>query len=145
MYQTKPVELTLFRIKEAETPTITCSQEFVDNCKDIADLAQEAVHVLTLNNKNRVLSRHMVSLGTVNQSIVHPRDVYRAAIVDGASKICLIHNHPSGDYDPSAEDIQITRRIKQAGELLGIPLLDHIIIAREGHYSFQESGLLEDI
>lgn len=112
----------------------------------LLNVLMEASHgvYMTLNIRNKILDRHMVSLGTANQSIVHPRDVFRVAIIDGASRICMIHNHPGGNLEPSRDDYQITDRIQKAGELLGIPLLDHIIIAREGHYSFKESGLLSE-
>lgn len=86
--------------------------------EDMRHLAQEAFCVLTLNTKNRVIKRHLVSLGTVNSTLVHPREVYLPAIRDCASSIIVCHNHPSGDASPSAEDIRITKKLIEAGRTL---------------------------
>jgi DNA repair protein RadC len=115
-------------------------------CVDIAVLAQETFQVLTLNNKNRLINRHMISLGMVDTCQAAPREVFRCAIEDGASNIILVHNHPSGDPNPSSEDVRITKQLVEAGKLLGIPVLDHVIIGRPvlpmdpGYMSMRESG-----
>ena len=93
---------------------------------------QEHFVVLSLNTKNAVIGVHTLHIGTVNSSIVHPRDVFQRAILNNATSIIVCHNHPSGDTKPSQEDIEVTKRIDEAGELLGIELLDHIIIGDGG-------------
>src|ERR1035437_7284029 len=100
-------------------------------CSDIGNLAQESMHVLTLNGRNRLINRHMVSLELANASLTHPRESFRAAIIDGACCVLLLHNHPSGDTTPSAEDVRITRQLIEAGKIIGIQIIDHVIIGRE--------------
>ena len=96
---------------------------------------------LHLDGKNRILCVDMISVGSLNQSIVHPRETFKNSLLSSASSIILIHNHPSGDTTPSSEDIAITRRLRESGELLGIKGLDHIIIG-ESYMSFVEAGLM---
>jgi len=96
---------------------------------------------LHLDGKNRIVCIDEVSVGSLNQSIVHPREVFKTALLSSAAAIVLIHNHPSGDPLPSREDREITRRLKEGGELLGIRVLDHIIVG-ESYLSFVEMGLL---
>jgi len=103
--------------------------------------AKEHFIALHLDGKNRIACYDRVSLGSLNQSIVHPREVFKTACLTSAAAILLVHNHPTGDPSPSREDLDITRRIKEAGDLLGIKLIDHIIIG-ESYLSFVEQGLL---
>lgn len=103
---------------------------------------REHVLAVYLNNKHHVAGFEVVSVGTANSSIVHPREVFKGAIMHGATSIVLVHNHPSGSTDPSAEDRRITTRIREAGELLNIPLLDHVIVAGGSYYSFADAGLM---
>ena len=98
--------------------------------------------VACLNTKNEVNSIEIVSIGSLNASIVHPREVFKSAILSNAASILLCHNHPSGHVKPSNEDIAITERIREAGLILGIPVIDHIIIGKEGYYSFKENNQL---
>lgn len=110
---------------------------------------KEAFVVAFLNTKNRVIDHEVVSVGTINSSIVHPREVFRNAIINKANSVILCHNHPSGgDLTPSTEDINITRRLKETGNLLGIKVLDHLIINginQNEVYSFQAKGVLEAV
>jgi DNA repair protein RadC len=108
----------------------------------INDLDREGFAMLCLNTKNEPTALHMVSTGTLNSSLVHPREVYKLAILANSSAIIACHNHPSGHPDPSKEDIDMTRRLKSAGELLGIDLLDHIILGDGTHASLKEMGLM---
>lgn len=115
----------------------------------IADKAKEHFKLLVLNTRNEVIVIAPVSVGTANASLVHPREVFRAAISHGASSVVLAHNHPSGNPEPSDDDIALTRRLAEAGRLLGIEVLDHIVIGKEdkekglkGFISFKEKGLL---
>ena len=107
--------------------------------------------VILLNRKNRPLARVQITKGTATSSLVHPREVFKPAIIGGASGIIVVHNHPSGDPAPSSADIQVTRQLREAGKTLGIELTDHIVIGdrsgsstsgAKGHYSFREAGLL---
>ena len=95
---------------------------------------------VTLNGAHRVIDVHLVSKGLVNKTLVHPREVFRPAIADNAIAIVLAHNHPSGILEPSKDDIDVTRRIKEAGDLLGIQVLDHLIFSPTEYHSMMEYG-----
>ena len=101
----------------------------------------ERFHCLCINNKNVVVSHRVISQGTVTETIVHPREVFIEAIISQASGIIVAHNHPSGDNTPSFEDINVTKRIAEAGKIIGIPLLDHVVIGC-GYYSFNGDGII---
>jgi DNA repair protein RadC len=103
------------------------------------DRPREVVVVL-LNAKHRAIGINTVSIGTLTASLVHAREVFRPAVTLPTAAVILAHNHPSGDSSPSTEDIELTRRLRQAGELLGIPVLDHVILGDGQHYSFADSG-----
>lgn len=109
---------------------------------ELRDNRKELFLTLLLDGKNRITRKVQVSEGSLNQSIVHPREVFAPAVRESAAAVIFIHNHPSGDPAPSREDREITRRLKEAGEILGIKVLDHIIIGDGSYYSFVESGLL---
>lgn len=103
---------------------------------------KEMFITLHLDGKNKIVCVDLVSVGSLNQSIVHPRSVFQTACISNAAALILIHQHPTGDPSPSSEDISITRRLKEAGELMGIKVLDHIIIGDGEYLSFVERGLL---
>ena len=104
------------------------------------DRRQEHFLCISLNGANEVITTRIVSVGLVNKTQVHPREVFAEPITDRASAVILAHNHPSGNLAPSKEDLQITQQLKEAGETLGITVLDHIIFGQKGHYSFLEQG-----
>jgi len=115
---------------------------------DVANLLQtmkglevEVFVAVHLDGKNRVKKKNLVSLGSLNSSIVHPREVFCEAVRERAAALIVAHNHPSGDQEPSQEDLEVTLRLVEAGKLLGIPILDHVIIG-ESYFSFLEHGLL---
>jgi DNA repair protein RadC len=108
----------------------------------IGDSDREHFDALLLDTRNRVVGVHCVSVGSLNASVVHPREVFKAAILANAAAVILGHNHPSGDESPSAEDTALTQRLKQAGEILGIPVLDHLVLGESAFHSFRERGLL---
>jgi DNA repair protein RadC len=109
----------------------------------LEDSDREQLMVCCLDTKNQPLSMNVASIGSLNSSIVHPREVFKAAILSNAASIIIIHNHPSGDPSESREDLDITKRLKEAGKILGIDLIDHIIIGSEGKYcSLKEKGIL---
>jgi DNA repair protein RadC len=105
---------------------------------ELAGLEQETFHVLLLDGKHRLRRRQRVSEGTLTTSLVHPREVFGPALREGAAAIICVHNHPSGDPEPSREDVEVTRRLIDAGRLLGVPLLDHVVVADEGFVSLRE-------
>lgn len=107
---------------------------------NLLEAAEEYVYLITLNNKNKLTGLFEVSHGTVNSSILSPREIYIRALLLGATNIIIFHNHPSGDPEPSKEDIRITKRLKAAGELLGVELIDHIIVGNY-YYSFREEQM----
>ena len=100
--------------------------------------------ILALNTRNQISGIHTVSVGSLDTSIVHPRGAFKFAILSNASSIILAHTHPSGDTTPSSEDIELTKRLQKAGEVLGIDVLDHIIIGHDNNYlSFRSKGIIE--
>ncbi len=103
---------------------------------------QEYFITITLDGANHVIEKRVISIGTINQSLVHPREVFSSALLDRATSIILAHNHPSGVLQPSVEDINITKRLRDSAKLLGIELLDHIILSKNGYLSFKDEGLL---
>jgi DNA repair protein RadC len=109
---------------------------------ELRDARREQFIVLLLDGKNRITRKVTVSEGSLSQSIVHPREVFVQAVRESAAAVIFVHNHPSGDPAPSREDREITRRLKEAGEILGIKVLDHVIIGDGSYFSFTESGLL---
>lgn len=111
--------------------------------EEIATYDREHLVALYLSAKNRPVGYHVVSVGTLTASLVHPREVFKGAILCNAHALIIAHNHPSGDPTPSREDQEVTKRIKEAGRILGIDLLDHVVIGHNGRYtSFHERGLL---
>lgn len=110
--------------------------------EELAGLKQETFRVALLSAKNELLRVANVSEGTLSGSLVHPRETFRAAIAEGCYSVILVHNHPSGDPEPSPEDIKITRSLADAGRILGIRVLDHIIIARSGFRSLRDMGII---
>lgn len=109
---------------------------------DMAHLTVERVRVLYLDTRNRLILDHHVGDGSIDEAAIHPREVVRRALDVGASALIMVHNHPSGNPEPSTADIQITRRIAEAGRLLGIVVHDHVIVGREGHASLRAKGLI---
>lgn len=103
---------------------------------------QEHFVCITLNGAGEVLGNRTITLGLLNHSLVHPREVFADAITDRAASIICVHNHPSGSLEPSSQDIAITNQLKEAGSIIGIQLIDHIIVSKNGHTSLRERGLL---
>ena len=129
---------------EVET-RISCPKDIYEVLTKVCRIqcnAEEVFILITLNTKNIVTGYFEVHRGTINTSLVHPREVFKRALLNNASNIMVAHNHPSGDPNPSKEDIQITERLKEAGNLLGINLLDHIIVGDDKYISLKEKGIL---
>jgi DNA repair protein RadC len=109
---------------------------------DVRDKRQEHFVCITLNGAGEVLDSRIITVGLLNHSLVHPREVYADAITDRAASVICVHNHPSGSLEPSPQDIAITAQLREAGLLLGIQLIDHIIVTKSGYLSMKERGLL---
>jgi DNA repair protein RadC len=105
---------------------------------ELAGLDRERLLALLLDGQHRLRRTELVGQGTLTSSLVHPREVFRAAIREAAAAVIVVHNHPSGDPEPSAEDLEVTRRLVSAGQLVGIPLLDHVVVAEGGFVSIRE-------
>lgn len=108
----------------------------------LRDERQERFLVILLDSKSRCLGEKTISLGSLNQSVVHPREVFRPAVREAAASVIFVHNHPSGDPEPSREDVQLTERLARTGKLLGIRVMDHVIVGESNYYSFFDQGLL---
>jgi DNA repair protein RadC len=108
----------------------------------IKDKAKEHFKLILLNTRNKIIGISTISIGTLNSNLVHPREVFKEAISHTAASVVFAHNHPSGDPEPSEDDLTITKRLTEAGKILGIEVLDHIIIAKNGFFSFREKGLI---
>lgn len=121
------------------TMRFTSPQAVFDVCGyDMVQLDREHFVVLHLDEKNTIIAKETVSIGSLNQAIVHPREVFKAAVHNGSAALILVHNHPTGDPAPSLEDRCITRRLREAGEIIGIKVLDHIVIGDGSYHSFVE-------
>ena len=124
-------------------PRLTNSKEAADYfLPKLANKDVEQFWCALLDTRNRLIRHITVATGTVNACFIHPREVYRAAITESATGLILIHNHPSGELNPSDEDLSLTRRVMEAGAIVGIRVLDHIIVGPGGHFSFLDAGLL---
>ena len=139
-YSVPVYRLRLVQDGTAEVSPLTSPVDVARHLGDVASSDREQMVALFLDTKNRPIGRHLVSVGTVDSTPVQPRDVFRAALVAGSvNGIILAHNHPSGDVTPSRCDDEVTRLIAQAGTLLGIRLLDHVILAPDGgHFSYRD-------
>ena len=143
-YMTAMIQLPL--VRETKGVRVKTPEEAARICADIQGLAQETFHVLALNSKNNLIERQMVTMGIADASLVHAREVFRTAILCNSAAVLLVHNHPSGDPAPSAEDLRITKQLIEAGKIMDIKVLDHIIIGRtidgsKGFLSMREEGL----
>jgi len=135
-------------IRDGQVVRITTPPNIALECKDIANAAQEMLVVITINAKNHLIDKHIITIGLADASLTHPREVFRKAIMDNAVALIIVHNHPTGDTTPSAEDIKITQQILEAGRIIDIKVLDHVIVATDDanggtkHCSIRESGLV---
>ncbi len=121
---------------------ITSAQEVYEELKEFSTKNQEHFLSITLDGASHIINTRTVFIGTLNQSVVHPREVFADAIADRAAGIFIAHNHPSGTLEASRADVQITQRLKEVSKLVGIELLDHVILSKHGFYSFSDEGLL---
>jgi DNA repair protein RadC len=127
-----------------EMVKIICAKDILPLVSDITGKQQEHFVCISLNGANEVIEKRVVTIGLIDKSPVHPREVFADVIADRAAAVIFVHNHPSGELQPSESDLSIHRQLTEAGKILGIQVLDHVIVTRKGHYSFREAGLLAD-
>ena len=138
-------QLLLMVKEEAQRQTIdriTSTQDVFTLLHEYSGKEKEYFLLVTLDGSSHVIEKRVIHIGTLNQSLVHPREVFRPAILDNAAGVIIAHNHPSGTLEASRADIQITQRLKEVAKLVGIELLDHVILSSHGYYSFSEERLL---
>lgn len=121
---------------------ITSSDDVFEELKEYSTARQEHFICCYLDGAHNIIENRIITIGTLNQSLVHPREVFSPAVEKRAASIIIAHNHPSGILKPSSEDMSVTKRLKECGKLLGIELLDHIILTENGFYSFRNEDLL---
>lgn len=121
-------------------PIIDSPESALDQLGEIRNQKKEHFVALYLNARNELIHKEVISIGTLTRSLVHPREVFAPALIHSAASILVAHNHPSGDTTPSEDDLLITKRLQEVGDLLGIDLFDHLIITHDSYYSFREHG-----
>ena len=129
-------------VEDNNLPTINSAKDAVAQLQELRTAKKEHFVVLYLNARNQLIYKETISIGTLNTSLVHPREIFEPALRNLASQIIIAHNHPSGDLSPSEEDIKVTKRLFGAGELLGIEVLDHLIITNNSHVSLKDKGIV---
>jgi DNA repair protein RadC len=151
MQKEQLTKIDIVKIQMVRDGTLEYGKKAIKGPQDLAELGQKVIQnsdrevflLVCLNTRNHINCIHVVSIGTVNTSLVTPREVLKVAILSNSASVAFIHNHPSGDPDPSDDDIKITNRLVECGRLFGIGLIDHVIISDNGKYeSFMEKGLI---
>ncbi len=127
---------------QAMADSVCSPLEIAQRCGDFRKAEKEHFCVFLLDTQNKIVAREVVSIGTLNTTLIHPRECFKTAIRQNCCSVIFAHNHPSGSLEPSAEDIAVTKRLTDAGKLLGIEVLDHIIVTNESHKSFKEQNLI---
>ncbi|MGA1864973.1 MAG: RadC family protein [bacterium] len=131
------------RYLQKETVQISSAREVLPLLSDIVNKKQEYFICISLNGANEVIEKRIVTIGLVNSSQIHPREVFADVIADRAAAVIFAHNHPSGDLKPSSADTKAHKQLTEAGNILGIRVLDHIIVSKKGYFSFTEAGLTD--
>ncbi|MFA5830356.1 MAG: DNA repair protein RadC [Candidatus Paceibacterota bacterium] len=134
--------LELAKRLNVDKPEILSAEDVWNLCVDIRDSKKEHFVVFYVDTQNRLIERQIISIGTLNASLVHPREVFEPAISLHSASVIIAHNHPSGNLEPSQEDKEITKRLEESGKVLGIELSDHVIVSKSGYFSFQHKSLL---
>ena len=129
-------------VEDNNLPTIVSARDAVAQLQELRHAKKEHFVALYLNARNQLLSKETISIGTLNASLIHPREVFKSAIDHLAASILVAHNHPSGSLEPSEDDLEVTKRLKEAGKILGIEIVDHVIVTKRGFASLKEKNLL---
>ena len=142
VYEMRIVKCGFVKEPEYGDSKITSPREIADWASPWRSQPQEHVVCYSLDSAGRIITSRVVTIGLMNHSLVHPREVFRGAILDNAASVIVAHNHPSGSLEPSGQDIAITVQLKESGQILGIPLIDHVIVTTGGFWSMREHGQL---
>ncbi len=144
--------INIYKLKMVHEDSVPYAKTHIFSPENIASFAWDAMKlheepeenfvIVCLNTKNRIVGVHIISIGSLNSSIVHPREIFKAAMLNNAASIICLHNHPSGDPEPSREDKETTQRIVEAGKVIGINVLDHIVVGENRYTSLKERGLM---
>ena len=129
-------------VNDTNLPVISDAKDAVAQLSDMRDLKKEHFVVLYLNAKNQLVYKETISMGTLNANLVHPREVFEPALKYSAAQIIVAHNHPSGDPKPSEDDLEVTKRLTEAGKMMGIEVMDHVIVSKNSYFSFKEEKIL---
>jgi len=129
-------------VNDTNLPVISDAKDAVAQLSDMRDLKKEHFVVLYLNAKNQLVHKETISMGTLNANLVHPREVFEPALKYSAAQIIAAHNHPSGDPKPSEDDLEVTKRLTEAGKMMGIEIMDHVIVSKNSYFSFKEEKIL---
>ena len=129
-------------VNDTNLPVISDAKDAVAQLSDMRDLKKEHLVALYLNAKNQLVHKETISMGTLNANLVHPREVFEPALKYTAAQIIATHNHPSGDPKPSEDDLEVTKRLTEAGKMMGIEVMDHVIISKNSYFSFKEEKIL---
>ena len=129
-------------LQNKQSALLLSPKDVWDQLKDIRDNKKEHFVIFFLDTRNQEIKREIISIGSLNASLVHPREVFEPAVRYSAAQIIVAHNHPSGDPDPSEDDLVITKRLVEAGKIMGIEISDHMIVSKNDVFSFKEKGLL---
>ena len=129
-------------VEDNNLPTISCAKDAVAQLQELRTDKKEHYVALYLNARNQLIHKETISIGTLNASLIHPREVFKSAIDHLAASILIAHNHPSGDCQPSDDDLEVTKRLKEAGNILGIEVVDHVIVTGDGFASLKEQNFL---
>ncbi len=129
-------------VNDTNLPVISDAKDAVAQLSDMRDLKKEHLVALYLNAKNQLVHKETISMGTLNANLVHPREVFEPALKYSAAQIIAAHNHPSGDPKPSEDDLEVTKRLTEAGKMMGIELMDHVIVSKNSYFSFKEEKIL---
>lgn len=129
-------------VNDTNLPVINTAKDAAAQLTDMRDLKKEHFVVLYLNAKNQLVHKETISMGTLNANLVHPREVFEPALKYSAAQIIAAHNHPSGDPKPSEDDLDLTKRLTEAGKMMGIDVMDHVIVPKNSYFSFKEEKLI---
>lgn len=129
-------------LKGKQASILLSPKDVWDRMADIRNSKKEHFVVFYLDSRSQEIEREIISIGTLNESLVHPREVFEPAIIRKAASVIISHNHPSGDLEPSDDDIEITKKLVGAGKILGIKIVDHVIVAKNSFFSFKEKGII---
>jgi DNA repair protein RadC len=129
-------------VEDNNLPTILSARDAVAQLQELRHAKKEHFVALYLNARNQLSHKETISIGTLNASLIHPREVFKSAIDHLAASILVAHNHPSSSLEPSEDDLEVTKRLKEAGKILGIEIVDHVIVTKKGFVSFKEKILL---